>query len=106
MANIIQQMVLFCKKNNITIADLPSHLLFNVDVVQVGKKGKIYLMKIVENLEKKTILAKLKETNWNQEKTSELLGITRKKLSNRILKYQLKFLKKDDTNHSHRLKVK
>jgi two-component system NtrC family response regulator len=106
LANTIQQMVVFCKKNNITIADLPSHLLLNVDDVQLGKKGKIHLMKMVENLEKKTILAKLKETNWNQEKTSELLGITRKKLSNRILKYQLKSLKRDDTNRSHRLRVK
>lgn len=106
LANTIQQMVVFCKKNNITIADLPSHLILNIDDVQVGKKGRIHLMKMVENLEKKTILAKLKETNWNQEKTSELLGITRKMLSNRILKYQLKFLKKDDRSRSHRLKVK
>lgn len=106
LANTIQQMVVFCKKNNITIADLPSHLLLAVDEVQVGKKGKIPLMKLVENLEKKTILAKLKETDWNQEKTSELLGITRKMLSNRIVKYQLRFNKKDDTNRSHPLKVK
>lgn len=106
LANTIQQMVVFCKRNNITIADLPSHLLLNVDDFQMGKKGKILLMKIIENLEKKTILAKLKETNWNQEKTSEMLGITRKMLSNRILKYQLKSLKKGDANHSHRLKVK
>jgi len=51
-------------------------------------------MQIIENLEKKTILTKLKETNWNQEKAAELLGITRKMLSIRINKYHLKPLKK------------
>jgi DNA-binding NtrC family response regulator len=65
-----------------------------VEDVRVGKKGKVHLMRVVENLEKKTILAKLKETNWNQGKTAKLLGITRKMLSNRINKYHLKPLKK------------
>ncbi|MDP2969731.1 MAG: sigma-54 dependent transcriptional regulator, partial [Deltaproteobacteria bacterium] len=78
LANIIQQMVVFRKKNIITTADLPSHLLLNVEHVRVGEKGKVHLMQIIENLEKKTILTKLKETNWNQEKAAELLGFTRK----------------------------
>src|SRR4030043_660904 len=86
LANIIQQMVVFREKNIITIADLPSHLLLKVEDVRGGKKGKVHLMRVVENLEKKTILAKLKETNWNQGKTAKLLGITRKMLSNRIKK--------------------
>ena len=94
LANIIQQMVVFRKKNIITIADLPSHLFLNVEDVRVGKMGKVDLMQIIENLAKKTILAKLKETNWNQEKAAELLGFTRKMLSNRINKYHLKSLKK------------
>ncbi len=106
LANIIQQMVVFRKKNIITIADLPSHLLLNVEDVRVEKKGKVHLMQIIENLEKKTILTKLKETNWNQEKTAELLGFTRKMLSNRIKKYHLESLKRDDLSHSHRLREK
>lgn len=106
LANIIQQMVVFRKKNIITIADLPSHLLLNVEDVRVGKMGKVDLMQIIENLEKKTILAKLKETKWNQEKAAELLGFTRKMLSNRINKYHLKSLKRDDLSHSHRLREK
>ncbi len=106
LANIIQQMVVFRKKNIITTADLPSHLLLNVEHVRVGKNGKVHLMQIIENLEKKTILTKLKETNWNQEKAAELLGFTRKMLSNRIKKYHLKSLKRDDLSHSHLLREK
>ncbi|MDP2968824.1 MAG: helix-turn-helix domain-containing protein, partial [Deltaproteobacteria bacterium] len=68
--------------------------------------GKVHLMQIIENLEKKTILTKLKETNWNQEKAAELLGFTRKMLSNRIKKYHLKSLKRDDLSRSHLLREK
>ncbi|MDO9349742.1 MAG: helix-turn-helix domain-containing protein, partial [Deltaproteobacteria bacterium] len=106
LANIIQQMVVFRKENIITTADLPSHLLLNVEHGRVGKNGKVHLMQIIENLEKKTILTKLKETNWNQEKAAELLGFTRKMLSNRIKKYHLKSLKRDDLSHSHLLREK
>ena len=94
LANVVQQMAVFCRNHIIRVDDLPSHLLLNAEDVLAGEKGKVDLMKRVGNLEKKTILAKLKETNWNQEKTAELLGITRKMLSNRIDKYHLKPLKK------------
>jgi DNA-binding NtrC family response regulator len=51
-------------------------------------------MKMVSNLEKKWILLKLKETDWNQGKAAKLLGVTRKMLSNRISKYNLQQAKK------------
>ncbi len=94
LANIIQQMVVFCRNHTIRVDDLPSHLLLNVEDGRIERKGKVDLMNIVENLERASILAKLKETNWNQEKAAELLRITRKMLSNRIKKYHLKPLKK------------
>jgi DNA-binding NtrC family response regulator len=47
-------------------------------------------MKMVQELEKKWILSKLKETGFNLEKTAKLLGITRKMLTNRMSKYNLK----------------
>jgi len=95
LANVIQQIVVFCRNHIIRVDDLPSHLLLKAEDVRVGEKGKFDLMKRVGNLERTSILAKLKETNWNQEKASELLGITRKMLSNRINKYHLKPLKKN-----------
>jgi two-component system NtrC family response regulator len=93
LANVIQQMVVFCRKSIITIDDLPPHLFLNGENVEEKKGGKIQLMKMVSNLEKKWILIKLRETDWNQGKAAKLLGVTRKKLTNRISKYNLKQIK-------------
>ncbi|MBS3917335.1 MAG: sigma-54-dependent Fis family transcriptional regulator [Deltaproteobacteria bacterium] len=94
LANVIQQMAVFCRDHTIRVEDLPYQQLLKADEVRVENKGKVHLMRAIEHLEKKTILAKLKETNWNQGKTAQLLGITRKMLANRINKYHLKPLRK------------
>ena len=93
LANVLQQMMIFCKRNTITIKDIPPHLLLKEERVEKGGGGKIKLMEMVSELEKKWILSKLKESNWNQEKTAKILGITRKMLTNRINKYKFKFPK-------------
>ena len=90
LANIIQQMVVFCRKNTITIDDLPPHLFIKEGNIQRKEVGKVQLVKMVSDLEKKWIVSKLKETDWNQEKTAKLLGITRKMLVNRINKYHIR----------------
>jgi DNA-binding NtrC family response regulator len=90
LANIVQQVMVFCKEKKITINDLPSHLFLNGANAKEEKGGKVQLMKMVQGLEKKWILSKLKETGFNQEKTAKLLGITRKMLINRITKYNLR----------------
>jgi DNA-binding NtrC family response regulator len=90
LANIIQQMVVFCRKNTLTIGDLPPNLFIKEGSIQRKEGGKVQLMKMVSDLEKKWIVSKLKETDWNQEKATKLLGITRKMLINRINKYKIK----------------
>ena len=90
LANIIQQMMVFCRKNTITIDDLPPQLFLKEGMEQRKEGGKIQLVKMVSDLEKKWIVSKLKESNWNQEKAAKLLGITRKMLTNRINKYNIK----------------
>ena len=90
LANIIQQMIMFCRRNTIIIDDLPPHLFLKEEMGQRKEGGKVQLMKIVSDLEKKWIVSKLKETDWNQEKAAKLLGITRKMLTNRINKYNVK----------------
>jgi len=90
LTNIIQQMVVFCRRNTITIEDLPPHLFLKEGSIQKREMGKVQLIKMVSDLEKKWIVSKLKETDWNQEKTAKLLGITRKMLTNRINKYHIK----------------
>lgn len=89
LANIVQQMMVFCKGKTITIHDLPPHLFLKGGEEQETGKGKIQLMKMVSNLEKKWIHSKLKEVGWNHEKAARLLGITRKMLVNRMSKYNL-----------------
>jgi DNA-binding NtrC family response regulator len=90
LTNIIQQMVVFCRRNTITIEDVPPHLFLKEGSIQKREGGKVQLIKMVSDLEKKWIVSKLKETDWNQEKTAKLLGITRKMLINRMIKYHIK----------------
>jgi len=90
LANVIQQMMVFCRRNVITLDDLPPHLFLREGMGQREGKGKVQLMKMVSELEKKWITNKLQETDWNQEKAAGLLGITRKMLTNRINKYRIK----------------
>lgn len=94
LANIIQQMTVFCGGHTITLDDLPP-TLFLKDGIELKKEGgNLQLMRMVSDLEKKWIVTKLRETDWNQEKTAKLLGITRKMLTNRIDKYRIKPQKK------------
>lgn len=90
LANIIQQMVVFCRRNTIALDDLPPHLFLKEGLEQKKEGGKVQLVKMVSDLEKKWIVSKLKESDWNQEKAAKLLGITRKMLMNRINKYNIK----------------
>ncbi len=90
LANIIQQMMVFCRRNAISVDDLPPHLFLKEGLEQRKSSGKIQLVKMVSELERKWIVAKLKECDWNQEKAARLLGITRKMLANRINKYNIK----------------
>ncbi|NWG02977.1 MAG: sigma-54-dependent Fis family transcriptional regulator [Syntrophaceae bacterium] len=90
LANIIQQMTVFCGGNTITMDDLPSSLFIKNGMEVKKETGKLHLIRMVSELEKKWIVTKLRETNWNQERAAKLLGITRKMLTNRINKYHIK----------------
>ncbi len=92
LANVIQQMVVLSRNNVITLNDLPLHL-FPKEGNLPKTKGRVNLLKMVSDLERKWILSKLEEADWNQEKASKLLGITRKMLINRMNKYHLRPLK-------------
>jgi DNA-binding NtrC family response regulator len=89
LANVVQNMMLFCKGNTITVRELPPHILTEGEQGEQPKKGKIALGEMVSDLEKKYIVGKLKESNWNRERAALLLGITRKKLISRMAKYKI-----------------
>jgi len=93
LANVIQQMMVFRRKNTITVNDLPPNLFIKEGSIQRKEVGNVHLTKMVSDLEKKWIVSKLKEADWNQEKAAKLLGITRKMLVNRINKYHIRLLK-------------
>jgi transcriptional regulator with GAF, ATPase, and Fis domain len=90
LANVIQQMMVLFRGDTITMNDLPPYLFLKEESVQKVKEGKIPLMKMVTDLERRWIFNKLKESDWNQEKASKLLGITRKMLTSRIKKYNIR----------------
>jgi two-component system NtrC family response regulator len=99
LANVLQQMMVLCRGNTITINDLPPYLFLEKENIQKVDGGKVRLTKMISDLEKKWILSKLKESDWNQEKAAKLLGITRKILINRIKKYNIKIPKINNTKH-------
>jgi len=99
LANVIQQMMVFCRRSIISLDDLPPHLFLKEGMDQRRGTGKVQLAKMVSELERKWIVNKLMETDWNQEKAAKLLGITRKMLTNRIAKYNIKPQKRRLPNH-------
>jgi DNA-binding NtrC family response regulator len=90
LANIIQQMMVLCRRDTITMHDLPPLLLSADEESSKEKMGNVSLTRMISDLERRWILSKLKESDWNQEKTAKLLGITRKMLMNRIKKYNIR----------------
>jgi len=94
LANVVQQMIIFCDQSCLTVNDLPLNLSDRKGVNDQAKTGRIDLTKLISDLEKKWIVGKLKEADWNQQKTARLLGITRKQLINRIKKYDVEKIRK------------
>jgi two-component system NtrC family response regulator len=90
LANVVQQMMVLCRRDTITMNDLPPLLLSGEEDASGKKMGKVSLTRMISDLERRWILSKLKESDWNQEKTAKLLGITRKMLMSRMRKYNIK----------------
>lgn len=90
LENIVQQMMVFCRHNTITLSDLPPHILMNNKKMSSVDSDDFSLPKLIEEMEKEYIIEALKKTNWHRENAARLLGITRKMLGDRINKYELK----------------
>jgi two-component system NtrC family response regulator len=90
LANLIQQMMVLCRRDTITMNDLPPLFVCAEEEPSGEKMGNVSLTRMISDLERRWILSKLKESDWNQEKTAKLLGITRKMLMSRMRKYNIK----------------
>jgi DNA-binding NtrC family response regulator len=89
LENVVQQMMVFCRKQTITIADLPPHILLTDSKLSDVHKENISLPQLIEDMEREYIIEALKKTSWHRENAAKLLGITRKMLGDRISKYGL-----------------
>jgi two-component system NtrC family response regulator len=87
--NVVQHLITFCDGKKIILNDLPPYLFENEKGLVKEKGGQVDLTQMVSDLEKKWILEKLKEADGNRQKACQLLGITRRKLLDRMLKYNI-----------------
>jgi len=84
LRNVLESAVLLSKNEIIDLDDLPPYIVNNENTDNVLK---INLPSKILDIEKNAIIATLKLTNGNKSKASELLGITRKTLLNKISDY-------------------
>lgn len=97
LANVIQHMMTFCTGKKLSLNDLPPSLFPRGKEEKEIIKGEINLPHLVSDLEKKWIIKKLEESDWNKEKSRKLLGITRRMLIDRIKKYNISMPSEDLT---------
>lgn len=90
LENVVQQMMVFCKDQTITIADVPPHILLRDGRMAELDKEDLSLPRVIEEMEKEYIVEALNKSGWHRENAAKLLGITRKMLGDRIIKYNLK----------------
>jgi len=90
LTNVVQHMMVFCRGNQISLADLPPYLSAPKGDDPRPSTGQVNLVRLVSELERKWIVLKLKDSNWNKEKAAQQLGLTRKMLMNRMAKHKIK----------------
>jgi DNA-binding NtrC family response regulator len=96
LENLIQRVIIFSKKEIITPELLPER--FSSTAIPAGREEPILDMPInlseeIERLsnetEKSLIIKALIKTKWKRQETADLLGISRKTLHNKMVKYGL-----------------
>jgi len=88
LANLIERLVVFSTKNEITVEDLPEDLFqsfeFTDSFLEIPESGLN-----LKELERKLIIKALEKNNWNQSKAAKFLGITRNTLLYRMHKFRI-----------------
>lgn len=83
LKNIIEHLVVFCENGEIIFDDLPSRVI-SFEKIPVTLKERRQLT------EKEHILSILEENSYKMEKSAEVLGITRRQLTNKVTEYGLR----------------
>jgi len=89
LENIIERAVVLTKQETIALCDLPNRIINKGSGNDVSR-GITELSGLkLDELERAVILKALEEENWNQTRAATRLGITRRQLRLRMLKYKL-----------------
>ena len=88
LENIIERCVVITSKEIITEEDLPSYIT-NYNPSSSTKKQCDSLDNAIDNAEKEVLIKALKQCNGNRTRASELLGISRRSLHRKIIKYTI-----------------
>ncbi|RMG69474.1 MAG: sigma-54-dependent Fis family transcriptional regulator [Nitrospirae bacterium] len=93
LENTIERAVVFTRTETITLKDLPQKIASVVieDMAEQeipAELNDLSKMKLSE-LERLAVLNALKEENWNQTRAARRLGITRRQLRTKMIKYNL-----------------
>jgi len=89
LENLIERLVLLAERDVIDPKDLPSEM-FEKDAYKKTQDSQKPFRETLKDLEKERILRALIECNFNQSKAAKMLGFTRRQLSYRIEKYNIK----------------
>lgn len=86
--NIIERCVVVTSKNIIDVQDLPPYII-NYDPVNANEKQCDSLDTVIDNAEREVLIKALKQCKGNRTRASELLGISRRSLHRKIIKYNI-----------------
>ncbi len=96
LENLIERMMLLAKGNEITVNEIPEEFKAAVSKIaalpadESKKPFKDYMRNHVENVEKQMILKTLEEAGGNVTKAAKQLGLSRKGLQLKMIKYNLR----------------
>jgi two-component system NtrC family response regulator len=96
LQNLIERIVVLCPRNEITLEDLPDFLRHGA--ASATAVSMIPNNMTLEAVERAIIQRALEQSNWNQSRAAQQLGITRKILMSRTAKYRIE---KQDPTHSN-----
>ncbi|MTI47394.1 sigma-54-dependent transcriptional regulator [Sporosalibacterium faouarense] len=87
LKNVVQRVISVSSNKEVTVSDLPTYIIERIEnQINSDTLNSIYSL---EELEKEHIINVLKSVNYNKEKASNILGISKKTLYNKIKKYRL-----------------
>lgn len=88
LENVIERCIVLTQEEIIGIDALPENILNNKDKKKIDSEVD-RLSDALDSKEREVLVSKLKECGGNRTKTSELLGISRRSLHRKLLKYEI-----------------